>query len=112
MKSNTELGSQANAVHGFRTWLTSTLPGQTEESREFSDQLLHALQIYGWELERLIDGDPATQDWFALVATTAILAYMLQDDFIEANPSLRAYLPSDEPKTVAEMIARLLADAL
>lgn len=104
--------TELHVVHGFSMWLTSTLPGQTEESREFSDQLLHALQIYGWELERLIDSELATQDWFTLVATTAILARMLQDEFIEANPGLAAYPPSEEPKTVAEMTACLLSDAL
>jgi hypothetical protein len=113
MKPNKErLETQSNAVHGFILWLTSTLPRQTDESRDFSDQLLHALKIYEWELDRLIDGDLATQDWYQLVTLTSELVVLLQDELLEVNPDLRAYRPADEPTTIPEMISRLLSDAL
>lgn len=104
---------QANAVLGFSVWLTSTLPRQTDGSREFSAHLLHVLRVYEWESNRQIDGDLATQGWFSLVAITQILAQLLLDEHLEAaNASLKDYLPTDEPQTIGEMVARLLFDAL
>jgi hypothetical protein len=113
MKTSTnELEMQLNAVLGFVLWSKSILSQQTVESSEFTEQLIHTLQIYGWELNRQIDGVPGTQDWFCLVATTSILAIMLQDELLELNPALEAYRPSDEPQTIQEMISRLLSDAV
>lgn len=106
------LKTQANAVHGFRMWLTSTLPRQTEESREFSDHLLHVLDVHGRELDRQIDNEAATQNWFSLISTTSILALMLHDELLEVNPALKSYRPTDEPQTIHEMIVRLLSDAM
>ena len=107
-----DIETQANAAHGFSLWLTSTLPRQNEESREFSDHLLHVLEIYEWELQRQSDGDPGTQGWFSLISTTSILALMLQDELLEVNPALKSYRPTDEPQTIHEMMARLLSDAI
>jgi hypothetical protein len=112
MKPNRErLETQSNAVHGFSVWLTSTLPRQTDESRDFSDQLLHALNIYEWELDRLIDGDLATQDWYQLVVLTSELVVLLQDELMEVNPNLKAFRPVVEPTTIPEIITRMLSDA-
>jgi len=112
MPNKEQLEVQANAAHGFSVWLTSTLPQQADEQREFSDHLLHVLDVYGRELERLIDGDLATQDWYQLITTTTILARMLQDELLEVNPELAEYRPSDEPTTIEEMMSRLLFDAV
>jgi hypothetical protein len=115
MPSNSEqLETQANAVHGFRTWLASDPAQQTtdEITREFNDQLLHVLQIYENELDRILNCEPATQDWFNLVALDKQLAELLQEELLELYPELAAYRPSQEPKTVHEMIARLLTESV
>ncbi len=107
-----DIQTQANAAHGFGLWLTSTLRRQTDDSREFSEQLLHVLDIYGREANRRIDGDPATPEWCNLVPVTSTLTTLLQDELYAVNPALKAYRPEDEPQSVDQMVARLLSDAL
>jgi hypothetical protein len=63
-------------------------------------------------LDRILNGEPATQDWFNLVALDKQLAELLQEELMELNPELKAYRPSDEPTTVPEIISRLLVDAV
>lgn len=110
MTNNTiELETQLNAVLGFVLWMKS---GQTVVSDEFADELVHILQIFGWELNRQIDKHPATADWFSLIAVTTPLVVLLQDELLELNPALKGYKQSDEPTTIHQMIARLLFDAL
>jgi hypothetical protein len=111
MSNTRRLETQGNAAHGFCVWLASN-PGQrTVESRKFNDQLLHVLYIYECELDRTINGEPATQEWYTLVTMTAQLVELLRDDSLELYPELKAYRPSDEPTTVPEMVAHLLSDA-
>jgi hypothetical protein len=108
----TLLETQHLAVVGFRSWLTSSMPEQPGDSGEFNDQLLHALQVYEWELERQIDGNVANQDWFQLLALTSLTLALLKDALLESNPELVNYNPTDEPQTVEQMTMRLLCDAV
>jgi hypothetical protein len=103
---------QANAVHGFCAWFASLPPHSDGIHREFNDQLLHVLTIYESELDRQIAGDPASQDWFQLVALDAQLAELLKEELLELYPELTAYDTNDEPQTIHQMIARLLSDAV
>jgi hypothetical protein len=113
MKASTDdLEVQLNAVLGFVLWLKSGPSQQTVEISEFMDQLLHVLRIYGWELNRRIDGEAATQDWLNTVAVTAILAKMLIDEFAETHPELAGYQSSDDPTTFDEMTLHLLSAAV
>jgi hypothetical protein len=109
-----QIETQHLAVVGFRSWLESSQPAQPEDedSREFNDQLLHVLQIYGWELERQIEGTLANNDWYNLIALTSMTAALLKDALLEAHPELINYSPIDEPTTVEQMTAKLLFDAL
>ena len=107
-----DIQTQANAAHGFSLWLTSTLTQQTDESREFSTQLLPVLDVYLAELNRKIDGDPDTPGWRNLITVVSMLATLIRDELFEINPGLEDYRPEDEPQTVPEMISRLLSDAL
>lgn len=104
--------TQLHAVRGFRTWLASLPPQSDEIRQEFNDQLLHVLQIFEYELDRILNCEPATQEWFHLVALDAQLAELLQDELLELYPELGAYNTDDEPQTVAEMTARLLANSV
>jgi len=114
MKESTadDLEVQLNAVLGFVLWLKSSPQQQTVESSEFRDQLIHMLRIYGWELNRRIDGEAATEDWLNIVAVAAMLASLLKEEFLEINAELADYQPTDEPMTIDEMILRLLSDAI
>jgi len=114
MKASTadDLEVQLNAVLGFVLWLKSSPSEQTVESSEFRDQLIHTLRIYGWELNRRIDGEAATEEWINIVAVTSMLAKMLIDEFVETSPELAEYQSTHEPMTIDEMILRLLSDAL
>ena len=111
---NSQLETQMNAVHGFSVWLTSAMPSlvESEYDAEFRDHVLHVLDVFERELRRQIDGDPATQDFFALIANTQILARMLLDEILEVHPAILANQPSDETPTVAEMTAKQLGDAV
>jgi len=102
MKASTadDLEVQLNAVLVFVLWLKSNPPEQTVESSEFRDHLIHTLRIYGWELNRRIDGEAATEDWLNIVAVTAMLASLLKDEFLEINPELTEFQPTDEPMTI------------
>lgn len=113
MTNDTErLQVELQAVYGFVEWLTSTLPEQPGDSLQYSKQVLRVLEFYSWEIERQIDATPALQSWFELVALTSMLAIILKDDLLGANPGLENYRPSDEPTTVNEMTIRLLSNAL
>ena len=104
---------QTQAVRGFSTWLRGSPPTDTEEGREFNDQLVYVLDVYGEELQRQIDGTAATPDWLNIVAVTSILAHLLKDELLETSPILAEYNPIiQEPQTSDEMIARLLTDAV
>ena len=103
---------QTQAVRGFSTWLRSSPPTDTEEAREFNDELIHVFEIYAGELQRQIDGSPATPVWLNVIAVTSMLALMLKDEFLEINPELIHYRPQDEPMTIDEMILCLLSDAI
>jgi len=102
---------QLNAVLGFVLFLKSSPSDQSVESSEFTDQLLHVLRIYGWELNRRMDGEAATEDWINIVAVTLMLARMLIDDLVETHPELKAYQSADEPSTLDEMALHLLLAA-
>ena len=103
---------QTQAVRGFSTWLRASPPNDTAEGREFNDQLLYVFDIYRGELQRQLDGISPTQDWLNIVAVAAMLALLLKDEFLEINPELAEYQPTDEPMTIDEMILRLLSDAI
>lgn len=103
--------TRANAVHGFRIWLASNLPSSDIIRQEFDDQLSHVLKVYECELDRQINGEPATPDWFQLVAIDAQLVELLQDELLYLYPQLATYQPSDDPRTIPQMTAKLLADA-
>lgn len=108
------LETQHLAVVGFRSWLESSQPEQPEDEddHEFNDQLRQALQVFEWEIERKIEGTPATQDWYNLVALTSMTTALLKDGLNEAHPELINYNPSGEPVTIGQMTMRLLCDAL
>jgi hypothetical protein len=103
---------QTQAVRGFSTWLRTSPPNDTEEGREFNDQLLYVFDIYRGELQRQMDGISPTQDWLNIVAVASMLASLLKDEFLEINPELAEYQPTDEPMTIDEMILRLLSDSI
>jgi hypothetical protein len=92
--------------------LRTSPPTDTEEGREFNDQLLYVFDVYRGELLRQVDGNSCTQDWLNVIAVTAMLASLLKDEFLEINPELTEYQPADEPMTIDEMILRLLSDAI
>jgi hypothetical protein len=114
MKESTadDLEVQLNAVLGFVLWLKSSPQQQTVESSEFREQLIHTLRIYGWELNRRIDGEAATEDWLNIVAVTSMLARMLLEEFVETHPEVARYRSTDEPTTLDEMTLHLLAAAV
>jgi hypothetical protein len=107
-----QIETQHLAVVGYRAWLESSQPAQPEDDHEFNQQLLHVLQIYGWELERQLEGTLANQDWYSLIALTSMTVALLKDGLNEAHPELAAYSPADEPQTVEQMTSKLLSDAL
>lgn len=106
------LETASNAVRGFSNWLRSSPPTDTEEGREFNDQLLYALEIYAGELQRQIDGTAPAPDWLNVIAVTSALVTLLQDELYEVNPGPRVYRPEVEPQSIDQMVARLLSDAL
>jgi hypothetical protein len=106
------LQRQLYAATGFSEWLTSTLEQHTGESLEFCTQMLRVLEFYTWELERQLDGTPALQSWYDIVALASMIAILLKDGLLEEYPELAHYRPSDEPADQNEMQMRLLADAL
>ena len=104
---------QLHAVRGLAASLPSIRPDESEESREFTSQLRHVLEIYEWELEQdVCRTAPPTEAWSNIVCATSMLALLLKDEFLEINPELADYLPTDEPITIDEMILRLLSDAI
>ena len=114
MKASTpdDLEAQLNAVLGFVLWLKFSPSEQTVESGEFREQLIHTLRMYGWELNRRIDGEAATEEWINIVAVTSMLAEMLLDEFVETHPELAGYRSTDEPTTLDEMTVHLLSAAV
>ena len=110
-KQRQRLQVQAHAVRGFSAWLDTSL-GRTQEEREHNEQLLYVFQTYREELERQINGEKATQDWFNILAISSTLASLLKDEFLQINPELADYQLTDEPMTIDEMILRLLSDAI
>ena len=107
-----DLEVKLNAVLGFVVWLKSSPPEATVESSEFREHLIHTLRIYGWELNRRIDGEAATEEWINIVAVTSMLAKILIDEFLEINPELAEYRSTDVPTTLNEMTLHLLAAAV
>jgi hypothetical protein len=104
---------QLNAVDGFSDWFAVELLEEAYvETKEYGNQVLRVLDFYAWELERQIDGNPATQSWFDLIALSSMTVVVLKDELLTAHPEVATYRPADEPTTVHEMIAKLLSDAL
>jgi len=110
--SANNLLTQCHAVHGFRMWLASLPSNSDAIHREFADELLHVLSIYESELDRLINEERATDEWYCLIIMTTQLLKLLQDSLLnELKSELRDYRTTDEPATVAEMTAKLLSAA-
>jgi hypothetical protein len=99
MTKRRRLEIQSAAIRGFSTLLV-TSPRQSEEDREFDEQLLYVLQTYRTELERQIASSPVTDDWRNIVAVASMLALMLKEELIDLNPELATYRPTDEPMTI------------
>ncbi len=107
------LERQLNAVRGFVDWLSNQITQlKDEHDQEFNRQLVQVFGVYEMELERQIEGTPALQMWFNLVAINSMLAIVMKDELISDHPELAAYRAADEPRTVNEMSLRLLTDAL
>jgi hypothetical protein len=110
--SANNLLTQCHAVHGFRMWLASLPSNSDAIRREFADELFHVLSIYESELDRVINGEPATSEWYCLIIITSQLLKLLQDSLLnESNPELRAYRTTDELTIVREMTADFLSEA-
>jgi hypothetical protein len=106
------LETQLNAVRGFVSWLSDQPQEQDEHDQEFDQHVIQVFSVYEMELERQIEGTPALQVWFDMVAINSMLAIIMKDELTSDHPELAEYRPADEPTTINEMTLRLLSDAL